>query len=77
MSSTEWATPGLSPFMPNAFVDIKDYLQKKLEALAAYHGDASGAALTKCTHAEVLARHRGSCVGLEAAEGFILTRFLE
>ena len=36
MSSTEWATPGLAPFVPNAFVDISGYLPKKLEALAAY-----------------------------------------
>ena len=78
MSSTEWATPGLSPFMPNAFVDIKDYLPKKLEALAAYHMEMRPEPHSRSVaHAEVLARHRGSCVGLEAAEGFILTRFLE
>lgn len=34
MSSTEWATPGVTPFVPNAFMDISDYLPKKLEALA-------------------------------------------
>jgi len=36
MPSTEWATPSLAPFIPNAFVDISGYLPQKLEALAAY-----------------------------------------
>jgi LmbE family N-acetylglucosaminyl deacetylase len=33
ISSTEWAMPGLPPFMPNVFVDISEYFPKKLEAL--------------------------------------------
>jgi len=36
MPGTEWATPGLAPFIPNAFVDISEHLPQKLGALAAY-----------------------------------------
>lgn len=78
ISSTEWATPALAPFLPNAFVDITDYLQRKLAALAAYHMEMRPEPHSRSVaHAEVLARHRGSCVGLEAAEGFVLARFVE
>ena len=78
ISSTEWATPALAPFLPNAFVDITDYLPRKLAALAAYHMEMRPEPHSRSVaHAEVLARHRGSCVGLKAAEGFVLARFVE
>jgi hypothetical protein len=32
MSSTDWATPRVVPFTPNAFVDISDYFRIKLQA---------------------------------------------
>ena len=78
MSSTEWATPGVAPFVPNAFVDISDYLPKKLEALAAYDMEMRPAPHSRCvTNIEALARHRGNCVGVEVAEAFEVIRVLE
>jgi len=75
MSSTEWATPGLASFAPNAFVDISAYLPKKLEALAAYELEMRPAPHSRSVgHVEVLARHRGNSVGVEAAEGFEIVR---
>lgn len=78
MSSTDWATPGLAPFVPNAFVDISDYLLKKLEALAAYDMEMRPVPHSRSVaHFEALARHRGNCVGIEVAEAFNLVRFLQ
>lgn len=78
MSSTEWATPGVAPFIPNAFVDISDYLPKKLEALAAYDMEMRPAPHSRSVaHIEALARHRGNCVGVDAAEAFQVVRVLE
>jgi LmbE family N-acetylglucosaminyl deacetylase len=75
MSSTEWATPGLAPFIPNAFVDISEHLPQKLEALAAYELEMRPAPHSRSfEHIEALARHRGNSVGVEAAEGFGVVR---
>ena len=78
MSSTEWATPGLAPFMPNAFVDIRKYLPKKLEALEAYGIEMRSSPHSRSVrHIQALAMHRGNCVGLEAAEAFNVVRVVE
>jgi LmbE family N-acetylglucosaminyl deacetylase len=77
ISSTEWATPGLAPLIPNAFVDISEYLPKKLEALAAYELEMRAAPHSRSVgHVESLARHRGNSVGVEAAEGFEVVRWV-
>ena len=36
LSSTEWQTPGLMPFIPNVFVDISEYIEIKREVLEIY-----------------------------------------
>lgn len=78
MSSTEWSTPGVMPFVPNAFVDISDYLPKKLEALVAYEMEMRPAPHSRSVaHIEALARHRGNSVGVEAVEAFQVVRVLE
>lgn len=78
MSSTEWATPGVAPFVPNAFVDISEYLPKKLEALAAYKMEMRPMPHSRSVaHIEVLARHRGNSVGVEVAEAFEVVRVVE
>jgi LmbE family N-acetylglucosaminyl deacetylase len=77
MSSTEWGIPGVAPFVPNAFVDISDYLPKKLEALAAYGMEMRTSPHSRSNaHLEALARHRGNCVGVEAAEAYELARVI-
>ncbi|MBO1063874.1 PIG-L deacetylase family protein [Anabaena sp. 54] len=77
-SSTEWRPPGSAPsFAPNWFVDISETLTLKLKALEAY-------SLEMCPYphprsiesVEYLARWRGSTVGVEAAEAFMLGRNL-
>ena len=78
MSSTEWATLGAAPFVPNAFVDISNYLSKKLGALAAYDMEMRPVPHSRSVaHVKALALHRGNCVGLEAAEAFEMIRIVE
>jgi LmbE family N-acetylglucosaminyl deacetylase len=77
MSSTEWGTPGVTPFSANAFVDISDFVSKKLEALAAYGLEMRPSPHSRSVaNIEILARHRGNCMGIEAAEAFAVVRML-
>jgi hypothetical protein len=63
--------------MPNAFVDITGHLQTKLEALATYDMEMRPPPHSRSVaHIENLARHRGNCVGVEAAEGFMVMRMV-
>lgn len=75
MSNTEWSSPGLAPFVPNAYVDITPHWAVKLSALEAYELEMRSAPHSRSIpHLEYLARHRGSCIGVEAAEAFMLMR---
>jgi LmbE family N-acetylglucosaminyl deacetylase len=79
LSSTEWSDRGIGPsFNPNRFVDISDQLERKLNALAVYRSE-----LREFPHprslegARALARVRGACVGVAAAEAFEVIRQIE
>ena len=77
MSSTEWASPGSLPFLKNYFVDISAFMDIKQEALNAYALE-----MRKAPHSRSIenimfqARHNGPCVGIEAAEAFMLMRYI-
>lgn len=78
LSSTEWATPTMAPFLPNLFVDISAYLEIKMQALDAYAEEMRVEPHTRSLkHVEILARHRGFTVGLDAAEGYSIVRKLK
>ena len=77
-SSTEWQipNPGLA-FVPTAFVDVSGYLERKLEALDAYQEEIRDWPHPRSRRAlEALARWRGSSIGVEAAEAFVVMRVL-
>ncbi len=75
MSSTEWATPGLAPFLPNVFVDISAYWDIKSKALEAYSAELRPPPHSRSMLGlESLARHRGHSVGVNMAEAFTLVR---
>jgi LmbE family N-acetylglucosaminyl deacetylase len=78
MSSTEWQTPGaVTAFVPNWHVDIGAFLEVKKAALRAYHDEMRPWPHSRSIEAlEYLARWRGACVGLTAAEAFSLVRKL-
>lgn len=77
-SSTEWQPPGSAPaFQPNWFVDIAATLDTKLAALAAYQAELRDWPHPRSLRGvEHLARWRGSTIGCEAAEAFVLGRRL-
>ena len=77
MSSTEWATPTAHPFIPNHFVNITNYEQKKMLALAAYEKEIHDEPHSRSAeHIAQLGRHRGCSVGVQSAEAFVLIRNL-
>lgn len=75
VSSTDWANPGLNPFLPNHYVDITNYLEIKNQALLAYEIEMRNAPHTRSiNHVNHLAFHRGHTVGVHAAEAFLTIR---
>ena len=77
MSSTEWAGYGEQPFTPDVFIDISDHWARKRAALEAYAMEMREAPHSRSVaNIEALARHRGHCVGVAAAEAFMLVRSL-
>lgn len=77
MSSTEWSSVGLAPFLPSLFVDISTYMAIKLQALDAYALEMRSAPHSRSLeHLNVLVRHRGHSVGVDAAEAFMVMRMI-
>jgi LmbE family N-acetylglucosaminyl deacetylase len=77
MSSTEWNSPNHLPFLPNLFIDISNYLDKKASSLEAYNLEMRPSPHSRSIeHIINLARHRGYCVGVNAAEAFMVMRIL-
>ena len=76
MSSTEWQIAGSAPhFKPNWYVDVSATIGAKLEALAKYDSEMRPWPHARSIHAlEHLAHWRGSNIGVEAAEAFMLGR---
>ena len=77
MSSTEWSGAGHLPFTPNLFVDISQHMDTKMRALEAYALEMRAPPHSRSVeHLRHLAQHRGSCMGVEAAEAFMVMRAL-
>lgn len=77
MSSTEWSSTGLASFLPNLFVDISAHVETKMRALEAYALEMRAPPHSRSMeHIRNLAKHRGYCVGVDAAEAFMVMRFL-
>ncbi len=77
MSSTDWILSNSEIFLPNYFVDISSYLEKKMDALGVYCKEMRSAPHSRSIeHIKHLAYHRGHCVGMNAAEAFQVIRLL-
>jgi LmbE family N-acetylglucosaminyl deacetylase len=75
LSSTEWHTQISEYFVPNVFVDITDFLSIKMQAFKSYQSEIREVPHSRSEeHLELLAKHRGYCVGVKAAEAFMLVR---
>jgi len=77
-SSSEWQVPGSgATFQPNWFVDISSDLYLKVKAMEAYCGEIRDWPHPRSKKGiEYLAHWRGCSVGLDAAEAFMLGRFI-
>lgn len=77
-SSTEWAAPlPAHAFLPNVFVNIRDFLDKKLQALSCYENVTKSYPHPRSVEAmRAKAKTTGVQAGLEAAEAFMLMRGL-
>lgn len=77
-SSTEWQTTNSAPyFNPNWFCDISNTLEMKLSALEVYQSEMREWPHPRSIKAvEHLAKWRGSIIGVEAAEAFLLGRHI-
>ncbi len=75
ISSTDWSSVGLAPFLPNLFVDISEHLDTKMQALKAYNLEMRAPPHSRSLiHVQCLAQHHGLCVGTDAAEAFMVMR---
>jgi len=77
-SSTEWAPPLYgNAFLPNIYVNIRDFLDKKLSALECYENVMKPYPHPRSVEAiKAKAKSTGVQAGLEAAEAFMLIRGL-
>ncbi len=72
MSSTDWAAPFVSTFIPNHYVDISKQIKSKIDALRAYGMEMRPPPHSRSIeHLTLLAHHRGYTVGMHAAEAFM------
>jgi len=76
VSETHWNAPHIEPnFTPNWFVDISDYIDKKLEIMQCYPSQIHPFPEPRSLEAlRALALFRGSQAGMGYAEGFHIIR---
>ena len=76
VSSTEWQSPNLFPsFSPNYYINIKSQIDRKIKSLERYKSEMRDWPHSRSIkNIKNLSQLRGSQVGLEAAEAFILIR---
>ena len=74
LSETEWGQP-IEPFIPNVYVDISGTFDKKIEAVNAYKSELKQYPHPRSLEViEALAKKRGSEVGVNFAEAFMLIK---
>ena len=75
-SSTEWSSPSLTtPFQPNVYVDIAEFLQRKIDAFTRYTAEVREFPHPRSPEAlKDRARYWGSLVNRQSAEAFVLVR---
>lgn len=75
LSETEWAPMQEKYFIPNHFVDVSEFFDKKLEAMKIFKTQVREFPESRSLEAlEALAKYRGATIGVERAEAFIVER---
>ncbi|WP_415883475.1 PIG-L deacetylase family protein [Neptuniibacter sp. QD34_54] len=78
LSSTEWQTLNEPPFLPNVFVDISPFIDKKRESLSAYKEEMRDPPHSRSIENTInLSKYRGNTVGVAYAEAFVLLRYIK
>ena len=79
LSETEWNVPSVdNAFVPNAWFDITDYLETKVEAMKCYESQLQQFPNPRSEKAiRALAAYRGATMCLNYAESFMLIRSIE
>mgnify|MGYP002525862601 CR=1 FL=1 len=74
-SSTEWNYNYSEPFTPNVYVDVTETLEAKVQGMSCYRSESTVFPHPRSPEAlRSLGRLRGSNVGFEMAEAFMLIR---
>ncbi|MBO6284539.1 MAG: PIG-L family deacetylase [Pseudobutyrivibrio sp.] len=78
LSSTEWQIPTSGKiFMPQMYININEYLDKKIEALHLYESEMRKYPHSRSYEAvKILSKLRGFSVGMEYAEAFMVGRII-
>jgi len=75
LSETHWNAPNIEPnFSPNFYIDISDFIEKKLDILSLYKSQISDNNSRSLDAVKALAKFRGSQNGFSYAEAFQLIR---
>ena len=75
LSETEWTPMHEKAFVPNCFVDVTDVFSKKTEAMAFFGSQIKSFPHSRSVEAfKALAMYRGSTIGVERAEAFVIER---
>lgn len=79
LSETGWNVPSVqNEFIPNAFVDITNYLEEKLKCMSIYKSQLADFPNARSLEAiKNLAKYRGAMMGMRAAEAFTIVRELK
>ncbi len=79
VSETDWNAAPITPaFVPNVFVDISDYIDRKLDTCAVYASQIRPAPDHRSLEAlRALSVTRGNTMGMHHAEAFMLIRELQ
>lgn len=75
LSETEWTPYQEKPFVPNHFINVSDFFEKKIEAFKFFNSQIKDYPHPRSVEAfEALAKFRGATVGCLRAEAFIVER---
>lgn len=75
LSSTEWNFESNSVFKPNVFIDIEQFISKKIEAMNCYHSELCVFPHPRSIEGiQILAKRWGMVVGRQQVEAFELIR---
>lgn len=77
-SATEWQASSKAQFIPNYFIDITHFFEKKVDALNCYYEELREFPHSRSIKAiEAQAISRGTSIGLAYAEAYYLERLIE